>query len=205
MHPYGTNENRRNIQWVLAVLSILIGEPIAIPFRTEVLSIVDTLGVPQFIFWPVTGILSPLSLFGIFYIAFDRYVWKCKLIRRLGIVKTPDLQGKWRGHLKSSYDEFKTEYSIELNISQTWTRISVDLKASKSSSESQTASLVLRGNRQPALIYTYDNNPKGDAIDTMNKHSGTTVLTLEGDSRLTGEYYTGRGRMNHGTMELQRC
>jgi predicted nucleic acid binding AN1-type Zn finger protein len=120
-------------------------------------------------------------------------------------VKTPDLQGKWQGKLKSSYDKFKTEYNIELNISQTWTRISIDLKASESFSESQTASLVLRGNRSPEVIYTYNNDPKGDAVGTMNKHSGTTVLKLEDDSHLTGEYYTGRGRKNHGTMELQKC
>ncbi len=204
VHPYGSNEDRKKVHYAIAALSIALGGALLIPIRSQLLSVADTSEISQSLTLLVIPLLSPMSAYAVLYWAFDKYIWKLPFLRRLGVVKVPNLAGEWNGHLKSSCDNFTKPYDIEVWITQTWTSISIDLRTSTSSSESNVASLVLRGNRPPKLIYTYENNPKGDAVGTMNKHSGTTVLRLECDSRLTGEYYTGRGRKNHGTMELKK-
>lgn len=204
LHPYGSNEDRRKVHFAIAALSIALGAVLLIPIRSQLLSVADTSEISQSLILLVIPLLSPFSAYAVFYWAFDKYIWKIPFLRTLGVVKVPNLAGKWNGHLKSSYDNFKKTYDIKVRIAQSWTRISIDLCTSTSSSESNTASFVLRGNRSPELICTYNNSPEGTAVDTMEKHSGTTVLKLEGGSRLKGEYYTGRGRMNQGTMDLQR-
>jgi len=54
------------------------------------------------------------------------------------------------------------------------------------------------------LIYDYLNEPKSDAVETMQMHRGTARLVLAGADELEGDYYTGRGRKNAGSIRLRR-
>ena len=55
------------------------------------------------------------------------------------------------------------------------------------------------------IIYTYRNTPKSDAEETMQMHIGTTSLLLSNNgNKLEGQYYSGRGRLNTGTISLTK-
>ncbi len=53
------------------------------------------------------------------------------------------------------------------------------------------------------LIYEYVSEPNPGAVETLHIHYGTARVTLN-DDNLEGEYYTGRGRLNIGTIRLHR-
>ena len=206
MHPYSSDARRRNILWMLAVLSVVVHEWVGAPLRSEVEFLADGVGIPPILIWTVTRLLSPLGVFAILHLMFDRLFWRILSYLRVGVVRAPNLNGKWRGYLKSSHDEFQKQHRIEVQISQTWSKISIRLKTSKSASVSHAASFILRDNLQPRLVYTYQNDPKYHSVGPLQIHKGTAEFVVKSQSRLTGNYYTDPGREgNYGTIELQKC
>ena len=138
------------------------------------------------------------------YWAFDRWVWRFALLRRLGIVPIPDLNGEWAGIVLSSYESDGCGYEVSIVIRQRWTRMVVTLETEYSQSRSIAASLRSNDEPNPKLSYLYVNEPKATARETMNIHHGTTVVELKGDV-LEGSYHTGRGRMTYGSVKLTRA
>jgi len=137
---------------------------------------------------------------------FDKWLWKYPLMRSLGIVQVPNLSGKWNGVLRSSYDNYKTEYPISLDIRQTWTHLLVKLRAEKSSSYSIIGGIVVGDGKPAMLSYDYLNEPLPDAIpETMHMHRGMVHLALMEDGSLDGVYFTGRSRNTFGRMQLRRA
>ena len=77
----------------------------------------------------------------------------------------------------------------------------IRLETENSRSRSVMASLRTVDLPNPELSYQYVNEPKSNAPGTMEMHRGTAILELIG-SRLEGDYYTGRGRGEVGTLKL---
>ena len=93
---------------------------------------------------------------------------------------------------------------IILYIRQTWTRINVRLVTQNSSSYFIMASVNTHDSSEPSLKYEYMNEPSVLSVNTMNAHRGTANLKLSPDGKeLAGDYFTGRGRQNLGTMEFK--
>ena len=140
------------------------------------------------------------TIFGILSWWFDRQIWRWPFVRRMGL-STPILDGKWSGVIRSSYDEFRTEYSVSMTIRQTWTTIFLLFAAGQSRSHSMTAAINV--GPESLLVYSFTNEPEAGAVDTMHTHVGTAfVRILPGE--LVGEYYSGRDRQNIGTIRLSR-
>ena len=137
------------------------------------------------------------------YWLFDRYVWKLGLLSKLNLVQLPDLNGKWVGEVKSSYGQGGSAHSVSVVILQRWSKILVRLESEHSRSRSIAASLRTADLPNPELSYQYVNEPKPDAPVTMEMHRGTATLELTG-SGLEGDYYTGRGRGEVGTIKLRK-
>ena len=134
---------------------------------------------------------------------FDRYVWRLSLLRTLKLIQLPDLNGTWVGEIESSYSRDGRAYPISVVILQRWSKILVRLDTESSSSHSVMASVKTLDLPNPNLSYQYVNEPKSSAPSTMEMHRGTATLELIG-SGLAGDYYTGRGRGEIGTMKLWR-
>jgi len=78
-------------------------------------------------------------------------------------------------------------------------------RGAHSSSVSKTASILTAEALHPILVYTFLNTPRADAVETMHMHHGTATHYLDEQANtLNGDYYTGRDRHTHGTMELVR-
>lgn len=152
------------------------------------------------------GTPSIPGIYALLFLAFDKYLWKYKIFKKLGIVIADDLNGKWKGFIKSSYDEFQKEIPAELDITQSATKIKIcgifEQSKSVSIHENFGHSDV---DNQTALYHFFRNEPRYDSIETMAIHEGSAKLLYnKGKQTLTGYYYSGRDRNNHGTIEVTK-
>ena len=141
--------------------------------------------------------------YSVLYWLFDRYVWKLGLLSQFSLIELPNFNGKWVGEVESSYIQDGYVHSVSVVILQRWSKIVIRLETEHSRSRSITASLKTNDLPNPELTYQYVNEPKSSAPDTMAMHRGTATLELTGTG-LVGDYYTGRGRGEIGTIKLRR-
>ena len=193
MHSYSTDSNERmTIPFYIAVISILSAW-----FLPKLLELMG-LSVPWWFDAPAV-----MGFYGIFYKLFDNIVWKW--LAKIGLIGTPNFNGIWDGHFFSSYDGHTTQKPATIEIKQTWTKMCVVFKNGTSRSKSVTSSIITTNADGFVLSYEYQNEPNYNSVSTMQIHRGFTRLTLSRDKReLEGEYYTGRGRLNYGTMQFRK-
>lgn len=195
MHAYTTDSTERtNIPIYLAVVSIALAwllAKIVLLCKAEIAWWVDAPAVVGF--------------YGILHAVFDRWAWKWKIVRLLGVVSVPDLSGRWIGTGVSSFNPGE-KFSVDLAIHQQWSRISVSLSTKNSVSLSITAMMTVEHLPLPTLTYEYLNEPRAAAPQDLEIHRGTAILTYQVDvDTLEGDYYSGRGRQNYGTLRLRRA
>lgn len=192
MHPYSINSNeRKNILLIIAGVSILL------TWTLDSLTNYYEIMIPWWIENP-----SILFFYGGLYFIFDRWLWK--LCKPLDLIKTPILEGEWIGYAKSSYDNHSSKVEGKLRIYQSWSNIKllIDFKDSTSCSDCGSIAITPEGSY---LSYQYINEPKPGSVQTMNIHRGSARLFYdEKKNTLAGEYYTGRGRQNFGSLEFRR-
>ena len=196
MHPYATDSSEgKFVPLYVAGLSILAAWILH-----------RALGTLQFtIPWWIDA-PSVIGFYGLFYTIFDKYIWRIRILRTIGVVKVPDSNGTWKGHVASSYDEHATKHDATIKIVQTWTKISIILETNYSNSHSQIAAVITENPNGTILSYEYINEPVPNAEQTMHIHRGTARLTLQPDGTvLEGEYYTGRDRENFGILKFKRA
>ena len=191
MHPYEV-EGQGKVVVTLAAASILLVWLIHVGLDSFDFEPQWWLSVPSF-----AGCYSGLHWL------FDRYVWRIGLLRKLKFIQLPDLSGRWNGEVKSSYSQDGRTDSVSVVILQRWSKILVRLESEHSRSRSITARLRTSDLPNPELSYQYVNEPKPNAPRTMEMHRGTTTLELTGYG-LEGDYYTGRGRGEVGTIKLSK-
>jgi hypothetical protein len=148
-----------------------------------------------------------LAVYAIFSIIFDRQLWRWKNFREIGLVRLPDLNGVWSGHIASSFDNFKRKIPVNMQIVQNWRTIRITLRTEKSRSHSVLAGISIRNAGIPTLSYEYANEPQGDALYDMQVHIGRARLSLSEEHNkdvLSGDYYSGGERHTYGIINLER-
>lgn len=195
MHPYSIDtDEKRQILLFLAAASILL----AYLLNWVVTSIGMT--IPWWLDAP-----SVMGFYGILYWLFDNYLWAIRYKSKCGLSQIPILKGTWEGCVSSSHDHFQGLTDCKVDIYQNWNSILVCLETKNSKSESKSCSISLNSKHQKKIAYTYTNIPGVSSVETMQIHTGTTELTLSEDGNcLEGNYYTGRGRVNYGSIKLTR-
>ncbi len=194
MHGYSTDsDEKRVIPLFLAALAIALSW-----WSSNLLAAIHVL-IP---WWADTP--SSMFFYGALYVLFDRYLWRHPLMHKLGLVKTPNLAGRWRGYLTSSFDNHATRHDLFVEIVQSWTQISVFLSTATSASRSCVAVIQVADPEGVALIYQYENQPVADATRTMHMHYGTAMLRMSTGTKLTGDYYAGRDRGTFGRISCRR-
>ena len=192
MHPYTTDsKERRNVMFRITLFSIVLTYGFHL--------LLDRLSV-QWPWWAEAP--SVVGVFRLLYGIFDRWLWRMKLLHRLGVVRIPNLNGIWDAEGVTSFEGEK--YKAKVIINQTWTHISIIMETQFSRSHSLTASILINQPEGSTLSYEYRNEPKPNARPTMHAHRGTAVLRLKGENYLEGEYYSGRDRQNYGSLSLKK-
>lgn len=191
LHPYATDSNeRKQIPLYLAGAAIL--SAVGLSF------VLQKIHWPGWLDAPATG-----GFYGLYYEWFRRRLWRTKRLHEWGWVKVPMLTGKWQGNVITSFDEQKGKHSIEAEILQDWTHISIRVHSAYSRSESLVGSIFI-GN-DIVLDYEYRNEPLPRAAGSMHAHRGTASLILTPDgTKLIGDYYSGRDRQNFGSLHLTK-
>jgi len=198
-HPYSTTSpERRYIPFFIA------GAAIGVAFLVSHVMDAYHIKLP----WWASLPIDTMALYGLFYGLFDKYIWKWSVLRRLFIVRVPNLSATWHGEVRpadtpgvSSGLRITTE--ITITIRQSWTTITIGGRTRLSNSHSLSASL-LTGD-ECSLSYEYVNEPSAAASATMHSHHGVARLSLGKEGTiLEGEYYSGRDRQNLGTIRVSR-
>jgi hypothetical protein len=194
MHAYITDSTeRRDVPLVLVAVAIGLSlgmSALLESFKVSIPGWVDITSVPL--------------LYGIFYSCFDKYCWRWGIFRDIGAVKVPDLGGVWNGHVFSSFDDHKAKHEVEIRIEQRWTAIRITFRGELSGSHSILAGIFVDAPDGVALDYEYQNEPLPGAREAMQIHHGTARLKIMSDNAMEGNYYTGRGRGNYGSIYLTR-
>lgn len=194
MHPYATDSHERDtIPLAIAALSVICAWALR-----RILALIS-----RDLWW--IDVPSVLGFYKIIYTIFDTYVWRWAVLRKIGIVKIPDLNGLWRGYVTSSFDNSTTSRNVLVNIRQSWTRLSITFQTETSQSHSLIGSILTEHPHGNVLSYEYINEPKPNAPGTMHSHRGTArLIVLNQGNILEGEYYTGKDRLNYGILRLER-
>lgn len=194
MHGYSTDsDEKRVVPLFLAALAIVLA------WESSNLLAAIHFSIPWWVDAP-----SSMFFYGALYALFDRHLWGHPLMRKLGLVKTPNLTGCWRGYLTSSFDNHAMRHDLSVEIFQSWTQISIYLSTATSISRSCVAVIQVSDPEGVALIYQYENQPLADATRTMHMHYGTAMLRMSDHSRLTGDYYAGRDRGTFGRITCRK-
>jgi hypothetical protein len=194
MHGYSTDsDERRVVPLLLASLAI------SFAWLLSKLLLVIHLSVPWWVDAP-----SVMAFYGVLYAFFDRYLWRNGLVSKLGLVRMPNLAGRWYGYLISSFDGHAKHHDLMITICQSWTQITVFLTTPQSISRSCAAVIQVDDPEGVALIYQYQNQPVADATRTMHMHYGTAMLRVSIEGFLVGDYYAGRDRRTFGRICCRR-
>ena len=148
------------------------------------------------------------SFYGIFYWIINKWGWKNKIIQMK--YKIPNLNGKWTGKLISKHAEKKDgnteatpkEIEIELEIIQTWKKISIILITEESQSCSLTTSII-QSCKTWQINYQYLNEPKIHSSKEMTMHYGTAVLNFDEAEKTLKGYYYNKERDTSGEISLK--
>jgi len=194
MHGYSTDSDERRV-----VPLLLACAAISLAWLSSRLLTAIHLSVPWWVDAP-----SLMAIYGTLYTLFDKYLWRMRLVSKLGLVKIPNLAGLWSGYLITSFDGHAKRRKLIINIFQSWTQITVFLTTATSMSRSCAAVIQLGDPEGVALIYQYQNQPLADATKTMHMHYGTAMLLVSSDGSLVGDYYAGRDRRTFGRIYCRR-
>lgn len=146
---------------------------------------------------------SIIGLYSLFLGLFDKYLWKYDFIKYIGLPKISNLNGNWKATINSSFNN--TSKKADVSISQTFSKFCMILKTDESVSETVIAHLKLNTPNYQTIAYSYICKPNGISASTMNTHEGTACLEIIDNTKLKGDYYTGRGRETHGEITMERA
>jgi len=158
--------------------------------------------------WPaLKQVPTAIVIYALVGIVFVRWGWRWQFLQGW-LIKVPDLQGTWRGELKSDWISSETEKRIHpipitIVIRQTFLSINVTLMTAESSSYSTAADIgSILGGEQLCLTYTYTNRPKAIIRDRSEIHDGAAILKIVTTPlSLEGEYWT--SRKTRGDIEVK--
>jgi hypothetical protein len=137
---------------------------------------------------------------------FQRWFWKVSLIRVILGIKTPYIHGRWKGYLKSSFDNFKTQFPIVIEIHQIYKFIRLTYYDEKAVSHGLLARFIIEEGTQPKLLCVYRNEPIV-ASQELQMHYGTMILTISREANeMRGvyfNYYLQRGTYGELYVKLE--
>lgn len=193
MHAYSSDDvGRDRTRKLIAALSVGLAFVLGLIIQR----------VPELPWW--IDVPSVVGFYGLLQWVVDSFAWEWGWYRGFGLAAIPSLAGEWHVELASSHDQHNVTHAGTLRVRQDFQRLSIELDMPGSVSSSFTAAVLVDRGTRPLLSYQYRNRPKSGARDTMTAHDGAAELTLTNENVLEGEYFTGRGRQNHGRLKATR-
>jgi hypothetical protein len=190
MHGYASDNFFRGpkVYFALGVLAILLASGVRALFVLPLVAgYVNTVAV-------TSGAIYAGLIF-----LYEQWGW-----RWLSTIK--DLKGTWVGNITTTHNGGSTVPCV-MRVRQTWTRMAIELETEHSRSRTTMSALYEDHPGDVGLKYEYVSEPRNLAVPTMQTHRGVCSLAIaagpEGP-RLSGGYFTGRGRETRGEISLHR-
>lgn len=200
MHDYSIdNHPKEKVIFWLVIISIVVSDFINYLIRKVAVSW-------DFDFSASTLVrISVFGLFTLLFIFFDKSLWKCNFFRKPFLV--PDLNGVWvcEGSTEINYATKKKElWNGKINITQSWSKISIVLKTENSESRSLAASITHEKGSGFRLVYQYSNNPNLNEPE-LQIHKGIVELLFDQNTKkASGHYFTDQHRGTVGSIRLRK-
>ncbi|EMN7270064.1 pancortin-3 [Vibrio parahaemolyticus] len=149
------------------------------------------------------AVITTAVVYFILHWLFNKFVWKVPFF------SIPDISGIWsvRGETLTEDGDVKFNWTAEVDIEQTWEKISINLKTAQSSSSSYTATLGKKSGTKGGWIlhYSYTNNPDSSQYHELNSHNGYCELIFDKTlHRGEAAYFNSNGRRTFGKMYLNK-
>lgn len=145
---------------------------------------------------------SAFSLFGMLLFWFEHYGWRTRWVASLFGV--PDLRGKYVGTVEFDRDTPKHKsYTVEVSISQTWSKIEMYLDSGDTISHLRTCGFFVASGIKPSLLYTYSMSSRDAPGDRSKYGEGTAEMYVSdegGKVRLFGRTYSTKERTGLVTL-----
>jgi hypothetical protein len=195
MHAYATDSaERTTIPLYIAVFSIIYAW-----LFSQILAALPW-SVPWWIDAP-----SVAGFYGMIYTVFNRLAWRWRIFRMLGIVKLPNLNGRWSGYFTGPGEHSQQRLEAHITIKQTWTEMSVIFEPLHSRAYSLTGAILTDDPYGIVLTYLFQNEPSVSAQSGLRSHRGAMRLVLRDDGEaFGGEYFTGRDQQTYGEAQFRR-
>jgi len=190
LHSYSCDTKDRHLVHIYLIL-------ISIAFAYLIRAIFNLIDI-QFPWW--IGLPGIFTIYGALYHGFRTIFWKWDIIRFVFFIKTPNINGIYSGVIRSSFDNFQSEKNADIVIQQFWDKALIELKTDTSYSYSKSCSITIIDKPTPTISYIYQNEPKSGSVETMVIHYGMCMFEVN-NNKIDGEFFTGRGRVTHGTIE----
>jgi len=197
IHTYSANqEERRAFPYYLAVAATVI----TLILHSSLLYF--GFGVGAWVYLPTN-----FAIYCLLYYSLDRFLWKITILQDAGLVKIPNLNGRWSGELRSSHSQYQTQHNVTLIITQTWATLSIKMESDKSTSWSSMASIDTLSTSDIELSWEYRAEAKRPDERDFN-HRGVTRLVFNRSpqsliSKISGIYYTQHDRDTNGIIDLR--
>ena len=155
--------------------------------------------------WLGVGVaITAFAVFSSLFTFFDRILWRNSVVRKL--FRLPDLNGSWlcAGSQIDDDGNVTNEWTADVTVTQTWSRISVALQTESSRSRSGPASIECDEGHGFRLLYNYQNDPS-PGEQQLSPHRGTCELIFNDDcTAADGVYFNDHNRKSFGRMKLTK-
>lgn len=143
-------------------------------------------------------------------VIYDQYLWKLPVLSHL--VTVPNIHGRYKGHLTSSYDGVDNTVECRIEINQTASQLHVTgyfkgITGDITSSNSIVQSIKTGEDGFYHLYFVYDNSGS-NVSGKLPAHKGLNYLKVirkEGTKKykLSGNYFTDRDPQTKGEISVE--
>lgn len=145
-------------------------------------------------------------IYSLWGFAFRRWLWRTKFMRTILGIRTPYIHGRWKGYIRSSYDNFKTQFPVVIEIHQVFKSMHLTYYDERAISHGLLTKFIIEKGTPPKLLCVYQNEPLV-ASQKLQIHYGTMILTISHEANeIKGvyfNYYLQRGTYGEIYVKLE--
>ena len=144
------------------------------------------------------------TVFGLVYAAVEHWLWRAPGLRK--VIGVPVLAGRWTAAGVSSFigpDGKPFQFTMDVVIKQTFSRLEVYTKTGESTSRSVLAGVYV-DHAVPIFRYAFENAPMSMANPELQRHPGLVELHVHSADGMSGDYFSGKHRLRTGSLVMTR-
>lgn len=135
-----------------------------------------------------------------------RYLWRYSWVQYILKIDVPYINGRWEGHIESTYTDHETQHPVAIEISQTLDTVSIWYYDKNAITRSLVADFASPTEGGPVKLYcVYRNEPTTTDDPGLQSHNGVMELYVnEKTDSINGIYYNNQHeRETYGNINVE--